>query len=152
MRAHSGSLRHFNLAIAVTGVAAAPVVAAPVVNPGEWETRIVVEQMVMPGMPPGALDAMKGQPTVVRSCMTPQDAEARPEKLLNADKNCTAKRFNFAAGRIDAELVCRTPQGPATITMAGSFTPTTTTMQSRMVSGPMTMVSRVSSRRLGPCK
>jgi hypothetical protein len=130
----------------------AAVQAAPTVTPGQWESRIVVEDMAMPGMPPNVLAMMKGKPTVTSYCLTPQEAEADPKKMLNADKSCKLNRFNMAGGSIDAQMQCQTEQGPATMTMTGKYTVDTYDMTSRMQAGPMTMVSRVTARRLGPCK
>lgn len=126
--------------------------AAPTVTPGQWESRMTVEDMAMPGMPPNVLAMMKGKPTVTRYCLTPQDAEADPRKMLNADKSCKMNRFSMAGGRIDAQMQCQTEQGPATITMAGSYAAEAYDMTSRMEAGAMRMTSRMSARRLGPCK
>jgi|JI8StandDraft_2_1071088.scaffolds.fasta_scaffold08724_4 hypothetical protein len=131
---------------------AAPATAAPQVMPGQWQSTSVVEHMTMPGMPPEALAMMKGRPTTVRYCLTPEEAAADPRKLLNADKSCTVKRFTLNAGTIDAEMQCRTDQGPATISMKGRYAADSYEMTSRMTNGPMTMQSRVTARRLGPCK
>jgi hypothetical protein len=131
---------------------AAPALAAPQVTPGEWQSTSVIEQVSMPGMPPEALAMMKGRPTTVRYCLTPEEAEARPEKLFDSDGKCRATRFSLASGTLDAEMQCKTDRGPMTITMQGQYTAATYTMTSRMVSGPMTMLSRVTAKRLGPCK
>lgn len=125
--------------------------AAPAVNPGQWESRMTVEDMAMPGMPPNVLAIMKGNPTVTRYCLTPQEAEADPKKMLNADKSCKLNRFSMAGGNLDAQMQCQTEQGPATITMTGKYSAEAYAMTSRMEAGPMTMTSRVSARRLGPC-
>jgi hypothetical protein len=72
--------------------------------------------------------------------------------MLNADKSCKMNRFTMAGGSLDAQMQCQTDQGPATITMAGNYTAEAYEMTSRMEAGPMTMKSRVTARRLGPCK
>lgn len=125
--------------------------AAPTVSPGKWESRVVVQDVAMPGLPPGALAMMKGKPVVTSYCLTPQDAQADPKKLINADKSCKVNRFTMAGGSIDLQMQCQTAQGPATMTMRGQYTADSYDMNSRMVAGPMTMVSRVTARRLGPC-
>lgn len=130
---------------------AAPASAAPQVTPGQWEATMTVIDASMPGMPPDAMAMLKGRPTTTRYCLTPQEAEARPEKLLNADKSCQIKRFNLAAGSIDAEMTCKGEMGPTTIRMQGRYTATSYEMTSNMSSGPMTMKSRMVARRLGPC-
>lgn len=127
--------------------------AAPKVNPGQWQSVMVVEEFNMPGMPPEALAMMKRQPAqTVSYCLTPEEADANPEKLLSTDKSCKVNRFRFEGGKIDAEMTCRTEQGPATMTMQGSYQTDSYDMKTRTVSGPMTIVSRMSAKRLGPCK
>ncbi|WP_439533306.1 DUF3617 domain-containing protein [Polymorphobacter sp.] len=133
-------------------IAATPALAAPKVTPGQWQAVTVIESASMPGMPPEALAMMKGRPTTVTYCLTPEEAEADPKKMLAADKSCTMNRFRFEGGSIDAELSCKTDQGPAVVSMKGSYTPTSYAMSSSMKSGPMTMASRVTAKRLGPCK
>jgi hypothetical protein len=131
---------------------AAPALAAPRVTPGQWQAVSVIEEATMPGVPPEALGMMKGRPTTVTYCLTPEEAEADPKKMLAADKSCTVNRMNMSGGVIDAEMACKTDQGPALITMKGTFTDTAYNMRSTMKSGPMTMASRVTAKRLGPCK
>lgn len=130
----------------------APVVAAPKVNPGQWQATTVIESATMPGVPPEALAMMKGRPTTVTYCLTPEEAEADPEKMLGADKSCKIDRFSLANGKIDAAMTCKTDQGPATMTMKGTYTADSYTMASTMQTGQMTMASRMSAKRLGPCK
>ncbi|MBB6228722.1 DUF3617 domain-containing protein [Polymorphobacter multimanifer] len=147
-------MRTLPLSAVLLGAAAlaAPALAAPVVTPGEWTSTMTMDSMTMPGLPPGALDAMKGKPITTSYCLTPEEAEADPKKILAADKSCKVDRFNMAGGKIDSAMTCQTPQGPATITMSGTYTADSYAMNSTMKAGPMTMASRVSARRLGPCK
>ncbi len=126
--------------------------AAPVVTPGQWTSTMTMDSMTMPGLPPGALDAMKGRPITTSYCLTPEEAEADPKKILAADKSCKVDRFNMAGGKIDSAMTCQTEQGPATMTMTGTYTADSYAMSSTMKAGPMTMASRVTARRLGPCK
>lgn len=130
----------------------APIVAAPVVTPGQWTSTMTMDSMTMPGVPAGALDAMKGNPITTSYCLTPQEAEAEPKKILAADKSCKVDRFSMTGGKIDTAMTCQTDQGPATMTMTGTYTADSYAMRSNMKAGPMTMVSRVTARRLGPCK
>jgi hypothetical protein len=133
-------------------LASAPALAVPLVSPGQWTSTMTVDNMAMPGVPAGALDAMKGRPITSSYCLTPQEAEADPKKILAADKSCKVDRFAMTGGKIDSAMTCQTPQGPATITMTGSYTAESYSMASTMKAGPMTMASRVIAKRLGPCK
>lgn len=129
---------------------AVPAVAAEV-KPGKWQATMIIENMSMPGMPPEALAMMKGRPTVTTYCMTPEEAEADPRKLLDTEKKCKFNSFNLSGGKMSAEMVCQTEQGPATMTIEGSYTATSYETRQTMKAGPMTMASRNSAKWLGPC-
>lgn len=139
-------------ALILLALVSTPALAAPKVTPGQWQSTVTVDSMSMPGVPASALAAMKRQPMTTSYCLTPQEAEADPRKILAADKSCKMDRFSFTGGRIESAMTCKTEQGPATITMTGTYTPTSYAMASTMKSGPMTMSSRVTAKRLGPCK
>jgi hypothetical protein len=127
--------------------------AAAEVKPGKWQTVMSIDSFSMPGMPAEALAAMKKQPpTTVTSCLTPQEAEADPKKLLAADKSCTLNRFNMAGGKMLAEMSCKTEQGPADIRIEGNYTPTSYQFVSSMKGAQMRMATRVNAKWLGPCK
>ncbi len=85
----------------------APALAVPKVTPGQWQATTTIESATMPGMPPQALAMMKNRPTTVTYCLTPQDVEADPKKMLAADKSCKVNRMLFQGGRIDAQMAAR---------------------------------------------
>jgi len=122
------------------------------VKPGKWQATMTIESMSMPGMPPEALAMMKGRPTTTTYCMTPEEAAADPKKLMDADSKCKFNRFSLAGGRMSAEMLCQTEQGPATMVVDGTYTQTSYETRATMKAGPMTMASRNSARWLGPCK
>lgn len=138
--------------LALLGVAAAP--PGPIITPGKWENRVEILDVQLKGAPPGVAAAMKGQPMVVTSCITPKQAEAGPQSAMNADKACRFVRYSATGGQIASELVCNRPNGTMRVVSQGTYTPTsyavsgTGTMSGRM---SMTMKSRTTGRRLGGC-
>lgn len=126
--------------------------AAPKVTPGQWQSTTIIDNVTMPGLPPEALAMMKGRPTTVTYCLTPEEAEADPKKMLAADKSCKVDRFDITDSTIDAAFTCKTDQGPATMTMTGTHNGTSYAMKNTMQSGPMTMASHATGKYLGPCK
>lgn len=130
---------------------AAPALANPKVSPGQWQSTMVIEEFTMPGVPPEVAAMARSRPTTVKYCLTPEEAEANPEKLLAQDNSCKTVRFRFEGGKIDAEMRCETEMGPATMTMQGSYQPESYTMRARTVAGPMTTASRMTAKRIGPC-
>lgn len=146
-------MRALALAVLVAAaVTSASAVAAPKVMPGQWQSVVTVQSMSMPGVPPAALAQMKQKPTTISYCLTPQEAEADPRKIMGADKSCKVTRFSFEGGKFSSAMTCQTDRGPSTITSTGTYTPTSYAMATAMKSAGMTMASRVTAKRLGPCK
>ncbi|QNQ07812.1 DUF3617 domain-containing protein [Sphingomonas alpina] len=123
-------------------------------QPGKWETRIEIIDVKMPGGPPGVAAAMKGKPKIVTACVTPEQAAQGPRAVTKADPGCKFTRYSMTNGRISSQLVCSRPRGTVTMTSEGSYTPTSYTAVGRgVMSGkaPMTITTRTSGRRIGPC-
>ncbi|OYY75624.1 MAG: hypothetical protein B7Y43_18760 [Sphingomonas sp. 28-62-20] len=140
------------IALPLATLAAAP--PGPLILPGKWENRVEIIDVKMPGGPPGVAAAMRGRPTTVTSCITPQQAAMGPQAALNADKACRFLRYSAQGGRIASELVCTRPSGTMRMTSQGSYTPTsyavtgTGVMTGKM---RMTMTTKTTGRRIGGC-
>jgi hypothetical protein len=131
--------------------------------PGEWETIVEVTDMEMPGMPPQMREQMtarlKATTKSVKTCMTAEQA-AKPEASVltgKTDGNCTYQNYSMAGGRIDATLVCKSPQGQLTQVIGGTFTDTSFALASSMDAsggpgGGMKMKARTTGKRIGDCK
>lgn len=141
----------FHIAAAILLPIAGPALAESKVLPGQWQSTMIVEEMQMPGIPPEVAAMVKGRPTTVTYCLTPEEARSNPEKMMTQD-DCTVVRFGFEGGAIDAAFTCKTDMGPATMTMAGSYTPESYDIRAQTVVGSMSTRSRMSAKRLGPCK
>ena len=137
--------------VMVALVLSAPAVATEV-RPGKWQATMTIENMSMPGMPENVLAMMKGRPTTTTYCMTPEEAKADPKKMMDAESKCKFNRFNLSGGKMSAEMVCQTEQGPATMMVDGAYTETSYETRASMKTGQMTMVSRNTAKWLGPCK
>lgn len=124
------------------------------IQPGKWENRVEVISVDMAGAPPQVAAALKGRPQVITSCVTPEQAAYGPRQLMNTDKACRFVRYDTAGGRISSELVCNRPSGTMRATATGTYTPTSYQTSGTMVMtgrARMTMRTRTSGRRLGPC-
>ena len=138
-------------------------------RPGEWETTQEVVDVKIEGapegMPKGAMDAMKGRKTTVKSCITPEQAANPSADFLTAQKDskCTYSGFEMAGGAIKGAVSCPSPdgKGKADITIAGSYGAETYQMTMEMqaagMGGPQTtamtmhMKMRTSGKRVGEC-
>jgi hypothetical protein len=135
------------------------------IRPGEWETSVEVTSLAIEGapkgMPPGLLDQMKPARTVVKSCVSPQEAEKPRANMLAAQEaaNCSSSRAEFVGGRISVAMSCKQPGQPGSsdIKMSGRYDDNSYEMDGDMtVSGPqgmtMAMKTHTTGRRLGDCK
>lgn len=140
-------------ALAITSTAA---IANTPIQPGQWEVRSTVTAVDMPGAPPQMLQMMK-KPQTMRHCITAEQAARGPQELLRQSKGeCKFTKYALAGGRMDAVMQCNSGKGNSmTATTRGSYTPTSYEMTSTMVmngpQGKMTMSSKGTARRLGPC-
>ena len=131
------------------------------IRPGQWETNAQIIDVQMPGVPAEMRDmlAKKMEEGVkVSSCVTPdQVKDFDPGKGLDkAGQGCTYSNYTRSGGRLSSTLVCTSGGHSTTITSTGTYTATSFTGESSIVSeggpgGQTTMKSRVTARRTGDC-
>lgn len=129
---------------------------AQVVQPGQWEMVSTATSVDMPGAPPQIAQMMKGRPTRISWCITPEEAKLGPRSLTKENKNCRYTRFDVRGNHIDMQMICNQPRGGTmTVTSSGSFTPVSFVSNGRsVVTGRqrMTITSHAEGRRVGECK
>ncbi|MDT9599204.1 DUF3617 domain-containing protein [Sphingosinicella rhizophila] len=127
-------------------------------DPGQWEIEHEILSMEAPGMPKEAMASVTNQKTVIKSCITPEQA-AKPNADFFAakDNGCSYKDFNMAGGRIRGTLSCASEDRPGsmTMTMDGKYSAQSYEMAVEMKTdagaGGMTIKSRGSGKRIGDC-
>ena len=142
------------LLIGFVAAGASTVAFAQMVRPGKWQTTSTITAVDMPGAPPQVAAMMKGRPTTVTSCVTPEQAAKDPRALMGADKSCKVQNYSMAGGRLSATMVCQQRGSTVTVATAGTFTPTAYSAISHIVTsgeGAMKMTASVSSKLIGPC-
>ena len=132
-------------------------------QPGQWETKVEIAEVNMPGAPPAvskqiAETMKKTAATTITNCITPEEAAKPQGKVFGgANDQCRYEKFAMGNGRIDGTLVCTDPAQGGSMRMetAGTFTATSFAISNDMTmqGGPqaMTMKSRVTGKRLGEC-
>lgn len=137
--------------------------AKPDMRPGQWQTKIEILSMEMPGMegmPPQFAEKMKAElmkPRTVESCMTEEDVKQRQSKIFtgNGDSKCKFDKYQMTGGTIDAVMTCPGPQGEMKMHMTGTFAADTFTVNQAMdmkgPTGEMHSKARVSGKRTGDC-
>lgn len=139
-------------------------------EPGLWKTTVEVVSVEMPGMPAaqkGMADAMsqsmKAAKNVSEHCVTKEESEKPPAKMLGGDGNCSFENFKMAGGSIDAKMLCKPAGAPGqmAMTMKGSFGGESYALDSQMtMSGmpgatdgaAMVVKAKTSGQRIGECK
>jgi hypothetical protein len=128
------------------------------IQPGEWEITMEMQAAEVSGMPAG-VHMPQIPPTTTRSCVTPEQVGRANANFLSgsghAGVNCDYSGVTVAGGRIQGTSTCSRSGMQATVTMDGSFTPTSYDIHQQMRS---TMGGRTSSstshlvgRRIGEC-
>ena len=133
------------------------------VRPGKWQSKVTIEQLEMPGMPPEMADNMKKmmaqhQERTTESCLTEEEAKRPKEDFFaGKDNNCRYEHFTMGGGKIDAKMRCSADGGASQVMeMAGTYSPES--YQMRMATRTegagtpgMTMKLKVDSTRIGAC-
>ena len=132
------------------------------VRPGRWESKVTVEEMVIPGMSgdvAGQMQASMGKVQTHATCLTPEEAKRPQEDFFTGDnQSCRYDHFDMSGGKIDAKMKCEQGPSASVMTLKGGYTPDTYDMQMAMEAGGggagsagMRMKMRVEARRVGEC-
>ena len=131
-------------------------------RPGLWQSKVTVEDVSIPGMPPEAQAQMKGfyakMNNSIDSCLTPEDVKKPGGKFFggkDAD-NCRYDHFTMSGGKIDAVMRCSGGgSGEMKMTIAGTYTPESSTTRSDMEisskDGTMRIKALTEAKRAGEC-
>lgn len=134
--------------------------AAGFVRPGRWESKVTIEEMAIPGMSAEAsrqMAGLQGQVQTSFSCLSEEDVKRPKEDFFTGEnKNCRYDRFTMADGKIDAVMKCTDERASHTMTMQGSYSPTTYNMRMSMQgegagAAGMAMKMRVDAKHAGQC-
>ncbi|HEY5711061.1 MAG TPA: DUF3617 domain-containing protein [Allosphingosinicella sp.] len=129
-----------------------------VMEPGEWETTMLMDMGAVANLPPG-VELPPARPITARTCITPEQVrDARAAFLGGGGQpgvECDYSGVTMAGGRISGTSICRSDRLEMTMTMDGSFTPTAydVTQQMRSTIGGQTREStgHMTGRRVGEC-
>jgi len=103
------------------------------ITPGEWENTvefvdIEFDESQLPaearGMIGPMLDAMRGQKSTTKSCVTEEQAKKPAAEMFSGNDaaDCEYDKFEFAGGSIDMAMTCTDPtSGTAQIINTGTY-------------------------------
>ncbi|HEU0100091.1 MAG TPA: DUF3617 domain-containing protein [Allosphingosinicella sp.] len=129
-------------------------------QPGEWEMKMEVVDVVAEGLPPGMAETMKkSASTTNRTCMTEEEAKGPKGDMFSGQKggSCKSEGFRWAGGRIEGKTTCpgQAGTGETVMTMSGQYSPQSIDMKmstkTDLMGKPLTMEMRVSGKRVGEC-
>lgn len=133
---------------------APPSAAALGLQPGKWETKVVVTDLKMSGMPAG-MTVPKPEPVTTTTCMTPEQASKGPGDLLKqANADCTINSSTYAGGKIAMDMNCKLPTGTMAMKTTGTYTATSMSSDAEVsMTGKASMTQKVHSEahRVGAC-
>jgi hypothetical protein len=132
------------------------------VEPGEWQSKVTIQDMQIPGMPAQFAARMKQemaqhQQETSKNCLTPDEVKRPKEDFFaGEDKSCKYEHFAMGGGKMDIRMVCKREGSTQTTNMSGTYTPTSYSMDmSSTASGGaqqgMIMKMHVDADRIGEC-
>ena len=95
-------------------------------QPGLYRATIKMTGIDIPGMPPEMAGHGAGLTTTKEDCLTQEEVDKGFEELLKQGQSgeCSFESLNLDGGKMDAVMLCNSPQGAARMTMTGTTTPT----------------------------
>jgi len=128
------------------------------IQPGLWEVTMEMRTVEASGMPAG-MHMPQVPPSTIRSCVTPEQVSRANANFLSggghAGMSCDYSGVTVAGGRIQGTSTCGRAGMQATVTMDGSFTPTSydinQQMHSTMHGRTMSSTNHLVGRRVGEC-
>lgn len=128
------------------------------IRPGKWQSRVTIDQMDMPGMPPQVASQMKqtmAQAHTSETCLKPEDVKEPNAKLFSGNDQCRYDHFKMGKGKIDAQMTCDQGDSSQVMQMAGTYTADDYHMKMTARGGAagkaMTMKMSVDAKRVGEC-
>lgn len=130
------------------------------INPGQWEATNEILSVSAPGMPKNVVQQMLRK-TIVRNCITPEQAANPDANFLAAqkDSNCTYQDWSMSGGKMSGIMTCggEGMPGQMKMNMQGRYGATSYAMDMSMETAGMpggmnmTVKSRTTGRRVGEC-
>lgn len=95
-------------------------------QPGLYRATIKMTGIEIPGMPPEMAGHGAGMTKTTEDCLTQEEVNKGFEELLKLGQSgeCSFESLNLDGGKMDAVMLCQSPQGAARMTMTGTTTPT----------------------------
>jgi hypothetical protein len=127
-------------------------------EPGLYRATITMTGIDVPGLPDEMKGHGAGMTTTSEDCLTEAEVDKGFEEMVKQGQNgeCSFEKFNLDGGKLDAVMLCKTPQGDTRMSMTGTTTPTSseftaTTKMNFEGMGEATMTFTAKNERIGDC-
>lgn len=127
-------------------------------QPGLYKVVTTTTGINIPGMPPEMAGHGAGLTRTIEYCLTQEQVDKGFEEMMKRGQNgeCSYERFSLADGKLEAVMVCKTPEGSARMDMAGDVTPTSADYTATMAmdfggAGEGSMSFTAKQERVGDC-
>lgn len=127
-------------------------------QPGLYRATITMTGIDIPGMGANMAGHGGGMTTTQENCLTKEDVAGGYEEMMKQgqDGSCRYEKFNVKGGKLDAVMLCDTPEGEARMEMTGTATPTASEFDASMNMkmdgvGNGTMRFKAKHERIGDC-
>ncbi len=129
-------------------------------SPGKWVSKMTIEKIEIPGLPPemqGMMKAQMGKIEESSSCLTPEEAEKPDADFFQpgADSGCKYNSFKMGGGEIEADMTCEKGGMAQNMKMSGTYSEESYAMkvsaEGNMQGQPMSMAMAIESQRVGEC-
>ena len=129
-----------------------------VLTPGQWELAQVTKSITGTNVTPEMRTAMVGKTVAYDACI-PAEA-ARPDANFFAGgstNECKYSDHDWKNGKLSATIACNATPGAITMTMKGTYDPTTMVADAQMTTsgaegGNIVQAVQLKGRRLGACR
>jgi hypothetical protein len=145
-------------AVSMEAAADAAAASMPRPEPGQYRATITMKGIQIPGLPAEMAGHGSGMTTTNEYCLTPDDVADGYQEMMKRgqDGQCTYERFSAAGGKLDAVMVCKTPEGGARMEMTGTASGTASEFDATMAmnipgQGEGTMKFNAKHERIGDC-
>lgn len=128
------------------------------IQPGEWETTMLMQMPDVPNLPRG-VHMPPARPMTVRTCITAEEVARSNKAFLGGGSqhgvDCDYSGVTIGGGRIHGTSTCVREGLQVTMAMDGSFTPTAYDVNQQIVTSMRGRTSnstgRMTGRRIGDC-
>lgn len=122
-------------------------------RPGRWETKQEIRTINKPGMDPQSKRDILGTSSSLDQCLPPEESR-QPDANFFAGgdgSECQYTKFAMQDGKLDAVMSCTATPGSITMTLKGTYTPTSYRLTAVASTSAMNTSAVIAGTWLGPC-